>query len=155
MVRENGLFSIFRGFSCCALQIQFSKSPAYLHNATHCFSFLQVEMEGLSGNIRFDSRGSRSDFDLEIVELKKEGLVKVGMWNQGSGANFTRNFTESYSEIVESLHNKTLIITTILVRKMDPLRPIATKGKRTTFIVCIFVTFRTSRTPCTEKIPRP
>ena len=28
--------------------------------------------------------------------------------------NFTRNFTESYSEIVESLQNKTLIVTTIM-----------------------------------------
>ena len=32
------------------------------------------------------------------------------------GVNFTRNFTESYSEIVESLQNKTLVVTTIYVR---------------------------------------
>ena len=74
-------------------------------------------MDGLTGPIRFDSLGFRSDFNLDIIELKKEGLFKVGTWNQGSGANFTRNYTESYSEIVESLHNKTLSITTILVSK--------------------------------------
>ena len=73
-------------------------------------------MEGLTGQIQFDSLGFRSDFNLDIIELKKEGLVKVGTWNQGTGANFTRNYSESYSEIVESLHNKTLKITTILVR---------------------------------------
>ena len=73
-------------------------------------------MEGLTGKIRFDTLGFRSDFHLDIVELKKEGLVKVGTWNHGAGVNFTRNYTESYSEIVESLHNKTLKITTILVR---------------------------------------
>ena len=72
-------------------------------------------MEGLTGRIRFDTLGFRSDFDLDIIELKKEGLVKVGAWSQAAGANFTRNYTESYSEIVESLHNKTLKITTILV----------------------------------------
>ena len=72
-------------------------------------------MEGLTGKIRFDTLGFRSDFHLDIVELKKEGLVKVGTWNHGAGVNFTRNYTESYSEIVESLHNKTLKITTILV----------------------------------------
>eukprot|EP00095_Tigriopus_kingsejongensis_P005735 maker-scaffold28_size608977-snap-gene-0.8 protein:Tk05735 transcript:maker-scaffold28_size608977-snap-gene-0.8-mRNA-1 annotation:"glutamate ionotropic kainate 2" len=71
-------------------------------------------MDGLTGKIKFDSRGFRSDFDLDIVELKKEGLSRVGRWNRGSGANFTRNFTESYSEIIESLHNKTLVVTTIL-----------------------------------------
>ena len=79
------------------------------------FFSLQVEMEGLTGKIRFDTLGFRSDFHLDIVELKKEGLVKVGTWNHGAGVNFTRNYTESYSEIVESLHNKTLKITTILV----------------------------------------
>ena len=31
------------------------------------------------------------------------------------GANFSRNYTEQYSEIVESLHNKTLIVSTLLV----------------------------------------
>ena len=72
-------------------------------------------MEGLTGRIKFDSLGFRSDFDLDVIELKKEGLVKVGSWNQGVGVNFTRNYTESYTEIVESLHNKTLKITTILV----------------------------------------
>ncbi len=56
-------------------------------------------------------------FRLEIVELKKDGLVKVGTWSERSGVNFTRNYTESYSEIVESLANKTLVVTTIRVRK--------------------------------------
>lgn len=79
-----------------------------------CFP-LQVEMDGLTGAIAFDSLGFRSDFVLEIVELKREGLVKVGSWNQGTGVNFTRNYTETSKEIEESLHNKTLKITTILV----------------------------------------
>ena len=43
-------------------------------------------------------------------------LIKVGSWNKNYGTNFTRNFTEAYSELVDSLGNKTLIITTILVR---------------------------------------
>ncbi len=73
-----------------------------------------VEMRGLTGAIRFDQHGLRTDFELEIVELKRNGLVKVGTWTEASGVNFTRNFTESYSEIVESLQNKTLVVTTIL-----------------------------------------
>ena len=79
------------------------------------FFLLQVEMKGLTGTIKFDQHGLRTDFTLEIVELKKDGLVKVGYWNEKYGVNFTRNFTESYSEIVESLQNKTLIVTTIYV----------------------------------------
>ena len=106
-------------------------------------------MEGLTGPINFDARGFRTDFNLDIIELKQEGLVKVsftiftfailgysvksrytnqlinkspidifqvGTWNSTSGCNFTRNFTESYNVIVQSLLNKTLTITTIMVR---------------------------------------
>ena len=62
-------------------------------------------MTGLTGKIKFDQHGIRSDFVLEIVELKKDGLIKVGEWNEKSGVNFTRNFTESYTEIVESRYS--------------------------------------------------
>ena len=72
-------------------------------------------MKGLTGTIKFDQHGLRTDFTLEIVELKKDGLIQVGNWNEKYGVNFTRNFTESYSEIVESLQNKTLVVTNIYV----------------------------------------
>ena len=36
---------------------------------------------------------------------------------EATGVNLTRNFTESYSEIVESLQNKTLVVNTIYVRE--------------------------------------
>ena len=39
--------------------------------------FFQVEMKGLTGTIKFDQHGLRTDFTLEVVELKKDGLVKV------------------------------------------------------------------------------
>ena len=76
-----------------------------------------VEMEGLTGTVKFDQHGFRTDFRLEIVELKKHGLEKVGTWHDLNGIKFSRNFTETYSEIVESLQNKTLIVTTIKVRR--------------------------------------
>ena len=34
-------------------------------------------MEGLTGNIKFDEWGLRTEFELQIVELKKHGLEKV------------------------------------------------------------------------------
>ena len=42
-----------------------------------CFSFLQIEMNGLTGKIKFDQRGQRSDFELDIIELKRDGLTRV------------------------------------------------------------------------------
>ena len=43
-------------------------------------------------------------------------LFQVGVWHEQYGITFTRNFTESLQEIVESLQNKTLVVTTIRVR---------------------------------------
>ena len=37
-------------------------------------------MDGLTGRIKFDTRGFRSDFDLEIIELKKEGLYRLKLF---------------------------------------------------------------------------
>ena len=39
--------------------------------------YLQVEMDGLTGKIKFDQRGQRTDFELDIIELKRDGLTKV------------------------------------------------------------------------------
>ncbi|XP_044006778.1 glutamate receptor ionotropic, kainate 2 isoform X4 [Aphidius gifuensis] len=74
-----------------------------------------VEMKGLTGLIKFDHQGFRSDFMLDIIELNsKEGLKKIGTWNSTEGVNFTRTFGDVYTQIVESLQNKTFIVTTLL-----------------------------------------
>ena len=44
-----------------------------------------VEMTGLTGQIRFDQYGIRNDFVLDIVELQRPGLVKVGEWHDSHG----------------------------------------------------------------------
>ncbi|XP_066999463.2 glutamate receptor ionotropic, kainate 2 isoform X3 [Anabrus simplex] len=73
-----------------------------------------VEMRGLTGVIKFDNQGFRSNFLLDIVELNKDGLKKIGVWNSTEGVNFTRTYGEVYTQIVESLQNKTFVVTTIL-----------------------------------------
>ncbi|XP_024943087.1 glutamate receptor ionotropic, kainate 2 isoform X6 [Cephus cinctus] len=74
-----------------------------------------AEMRGLTGVIKFDHQGFRSDFVLDIIELNsKEGLKKIGTWNSTNGVNFTRTYGDAYTQIVESLQNKTFIVTTIL-----------------------------------------
>ena len=88
-------------------------------------------MEGLSGRIKFDGAGFRSDFQLDIVELKRDGLVKVGAWDPTNGANFTRNYSKTTTEVVESLHNKTLIVSTILVS------PSLTRPLNSLYLYCL------------------
>nr|KAF7409253.1 hypothetical protein H0235_014105 [Vespula pensylvanica] len=72
-------------------------------------------MTGLTGIIKFDHQGFRSDFILDIIELNnKDGLKKIGTWNSTKGINFTRSYGDVYTQIVENLQNKTFIVTTIL-----------------------------------------
>ena len=72
-------------------------------------------MKGLTGVIKFDHQGFRSDFTLDIIELTREGLQKAGSWNSSEGVNYTRSYGDNQKQIVEILQNKTLIVTTILV----------------------------------------
>lgn len=43
----------------------------------HCTA-PQVQLSGLSGLIRFDESGYRTDIKLDVIELVKNGLTKVG-----------------------------------------------------------------------------
>lgn len=103
-------------------------------------------MEGLTGKIKFDSSGFRSDFQLDIIELTKDGLEKVGFWSLDSGANFTRNFTQMYTDLIQSLHNTTLVVTTILVRTTRMklfLFYCRLVGRCSRIMLCLFVVDRT------------
>ncbi|XP_050700937.1 glutamate receptor ionotropic, kainate 2-like isoform X2 [Eriocheir sinensis] len=81
-----------------------------------------VQVNGLTGLIKFDTEGFRRDVTLDIVELTKEGLTRVGRWDPGNGANYTRTYSEVQQGIVESLQNKTLVITSILAAPYTMLR---------------------------------
>ena len=99
--------------------IQFQMNASAQRNAMNesvvgC-SRLQVEMEGLTGFIKFDPQGMRTFFHLAIVELTENGLSVVGTWNANGGANFTRTPIEAPPLMEESLTNKTLIVTSKLV----------------------------------------
>ena len=41
-----------------------------------------MELEGLTGRIKFDQFGLRTDFELEVVELTKKGLHSVNDWEK-------------------------------------------------------------------------
>ena len=41
--------------------------------------------------------------------------LQIGTWDSAGGINFTKKYSDSVEKIVDSLLNRTLIITTILV----------------------------------------
>lgn len=71
----------------------------------------QKTEHGITGPIIFDDFGRRAHFHLDIIELSKdEGFKKIATWDPTHGVNYTRSQGEVYSQIVESLQNKTFIV---------------------------------------------
>ncbi|RMC13176.1 hypothetical protein DUI87_10709 [Hirundo rustica rustica] len=78
----------------------------------------EAHWEGLTGRITFNkTNGLRTDFDLDVISLKEEGLEKVGTWDPLSGLNMTENQKGKPANITDSLSNRSLIVTTILVKQ--------------------------------------
>lgn len=70
-----------------------------------------VNVRGLTGPLKFDEFGRRSDFLLDIIELRKNGFRPTGVWDIRSRVNITRNYTEAEADVKEALRNKTLRVT--------------------------------------------
>lgn len=74
-------------------------------------------MEGLTGLIKFDTAGFRSDFQLDVVRVTEDGLKKIGAWNSTSNVEWLLESHISSSEAELSLQNKTFIILIAIVRE--------------------------------------
>ncbi|XP_060535299.1 glutamate receptor 1-like [Cylas formicarius] len=87
----------------------------------------KVEIEGLTGEIRFSEEGRRQNYTLHVVEMTvNSAMVKVAEWSDELGFNAV---AAKYIRLKPSAHierNKTYIVTTIveepyiMVRKEEP-----------------------------------
>lgn len=71
-------------------------------------------IRGLSGDIHFDQKGHRSNFQVEVIELATDGIRKIGTWNTTDGLYLARAHP-IIDESVLSLRNKTFVVLTALV----------------------------------------
>ncbi|KAG8506894.1 Glutamate receptor ionotropic, kainate 3 [Galemys pyrenaicus] len=75
----------------------------------------EAQWEGLTGRIVFNkTSGLRTDFDLDIISLKEDGLEKVGVWSPAEGLNITEVAKGRGPNVTDSLTNRSLIVTTVL-----------------------------------------
>lgn len=51
-----------------------SLTPWYLYALLHVF---QIEIDGLTGIVKFDEDGLRSDFEIDVIEVMAHGFEKV------------------------------------------------------------------------------
>ncbi|KAF0040048.1 hypothetical protein F2P81_008283, partial [Scophthalmus maximus] len=72
----------------------------------------QVRVEGLTGNIQFDQHGKRVNYSVNVMELKTNGPVKIGYWNEVDRMAVTKS--DVFANESTGMENKTVIVTTIL-----------------------------------------
>ncbi|KAF8784441.1 glutamate receptor ionotropic, kainate 2-like isoform X2 [Argiope bruennichi] len=82
-------------------------------------------IQGLTGKVKFDEQGFRSEFVLDLIYLTKDGLEKIGAWAPGKGINITKNMSNEYDTLL--LQNKTLIVTTYVNSPYAMLKDSAAK----------------------------
>lgn len=67
-------------------------------------------MRGLTGLVKFDRDGFRSNIQLDIVQLTENGLVKIGVWNSTSSHNVNWFHVRTKTDVELSLQNETFVV---------------------------------------------
>ncbi|XP_012251025.2 glutamate receptor ionotropic, kainate 2-like isoform X2 [Athalia rosae] len=84
-----------------------------------------TEIRGLTGLIKFDPAGYRSNFELELINLNLKGIQKIGIWNITNGIDYLPSMAAL--EVGEpSLRNKTFIVLIALTPPYAMLKESAT-----------------------------
>ncbi|XP_067423254.1 glutamate receptor 1 isoform X3 [Emydura macquarii macquarii] len=73
----------------------------------------KVRFEGLTGNVQFNEKGRRTNYTLHVIEVKHDGIRKIGYWNEDDKFVPTATDSQGDNESV-ILQNRTYIVTTIL-----------------------------------------
>lgn len=81
----------------------------------HSIQLFQTIVQGLTGEVKFDNRGYRTNFVVDVVELTPAGIAKIGTWNSTEGLSITRIVEATSAVDTGSLKNKTFIVLTALV----------------------------------------
>lgn len=65
--------------------------------------------------IKFNTEGFRSDFQLNVYELREGAITDIGTWNTTSGLAVVQKSVDEKIFEDDSLRNKTFIVITTLV----------------------------------------
>ncbi|CAG5991815.1 unnamed protein product [Menidia menidia] len=70
-----------------------------------------VQVQGMTGNIQFDNYGRRTNYTIDVYEMKTGGPRKIGYWNEYS--RFV-NIMDPQVSNDSSVENRTIVVTTIM-----------------------------------------
>ena len=96
-------------------QLNCEGESSWIHKESLVNDMKRIEFEGLSGFVKFDALGARTDFSLDIMELHMTGMEPIGQWRLIDGLVMTRESKVS-NNIVNSANvmaNKTFVVTLV------------------------------------------
>ncbi|XP_048459548.1 glutamate receptor 1a isoform X1 [Rhincodon typus] len=73
----------------------------------------QVRSDGLTGNIQFNEFGHRTNYTVNVLELKSDGIRKIGYWNEDDKFVATTG-DHHIGNDTSGIQNRTYFVTTIL-----------------------------------------
>ncbi|XP_034487556.1 glutamate receptor ionotropic, kainate 2 isoform X2 [Drosophila innubila] len=87
-----------------------------------------LTLNGLTGAIRFDYEGLRTDFQLEVIELSVSGMLQIGQWSTEGGFEMNRPAPPHTLEPdMRSLMNKSFVVVTAISEPYGMLKETAEK----------------------------
>lgn len=82
-----------------------------------------MEIEGLTGEIRFNEDGRRQNYTLSVVEMSAHsGLVKIAEWSDQTRLTPVEYKYEHWQPHIDFDRNKTYVVTTIIEEPYIMLR---------------------------------
>ncbi|KAG7483505.1 hypothetical protein MATL_G00039120 [Megalops atlanticus] len=71
-----------------------------------------VRVQGMTGNIQFDTYGRRSNYTIDVYEMKPGGTRKIGYWNEYE--RFVYIMDQQVTNGSSTMENRTIVVTTIM-----------------------------------------
>eukprot|EP00064_Thunnus_orientalis_P007078 superscaffoldBa00000766_g7097 len=71
-----------------------------------------VQVQGMTGNIQFDTFGRRSNYTIDVYEMKSGGPRRIGYWNEYE--KFVYIMDQQVTNESSSVENRTIVVTTIM-----------------------------------------
>ncbi|KAK2881858.1 hypothetical protein Q8A73_022368 [Channa argus] len=71
-----------------------------------------VQVQGMTGNIQFDTFGRRANYTINVYEMKSGGPRRIGYWNEYE--KFVYIMDQQVTNESSSVENRTIVVTTIM-----------------------------------------
>ncbi|CAF2995238.1 unnamed protein product [Rotaria socialis] len=111
----------------------------WIHGSAFSLFIKTFEANGITGKIKFDENGLRTDVSFEVVDLVADGVNRNGFWssNLPDRLEIQRNFTKDYEVRKQEIQNQVLKVISLLEPPYVTLNRNATNGTQKYVGFCI------------------